>query len=189
MAGTGAVFMLLKNEGGEADRLVGGQTDVAKVVEIQRKNYEVSLRENGYWASEIEFRDSYDLDLEEILDYEKLFASLDVDLVRDLGLSDHVQVNAGTTDSIAAFLAAAPLEPGVAVTSLGSTLAIKMLSPKRVEDPALGLYSHRVGDVWLVGGALVLGGMFVMAYNVWKTAELGRRIAPTPVLEPAKESA
>ena len=34
MAGTGAVFMLLVNEGGEADRLVGGKTDVAKVVEI-----------------------------------------------------------------------------------------------------------------------------------------------------------
>jgi copper(I)-binding protein len=34
MAGTGAVFMLLKNEGGEADRLTGGQTDVADVVEI-----------------------------------------------------------------------------------------------------------------------------------------------------------
>jgi len=39
--------------------------------------------------------------------------------------------------------------------------------------------------VRLLGGLLVLGGMFVMAYNVWKTAELGRRIAPTPVLEPA----
>jgi copper(I)-binding protein len=34
MPGTGAVFMLLVNEGGEADRLVGGQTDVAEVVEI-----------------------------------------------------------------------------------------------------------------------------------------------------------
>ena len=34
MAGTGGVFMLLKNEGKEADRLIGGQTDVAKVVEI-----------------------------------------------------------------------------------------------------------------------------------------------------------
>lgn len=34
MAGTGAVFMLLVNDGGEADRLVGGKTDVAKVVEI-----------------------------------------------------------------------------------------------------------------------------------------------------------
>jgi copper(I)-binding protein len=34
MAGTGAVFMRLVNEGGEVDRLVGGQTEVAKVVEI-----------------------------------------------------------------------------------------------------------------------------------------------------------
>ena len=34
MAGTGAVFMLLVNKGGEADRLVGAKTDVAKVVEI-----------------------------------------------------------------------------------------------------------------------------------------------------------
>jgi copper(I)-binding protein len=33
-AGTGAVFMVLKNEGGEPDRLVGGKTDVARVVEI-----------------------------------------------------------------------------------------------------------------------------------------------------------
>jgi copper(I)-binding protein len=34
IAGTGAVFMVLKNEGGEPDRLVGGQTGVAEVVEI-----------------------------------------------------------------------------------------------------------------------------------------------------------
>jgi copper(I)-binding protein len=34
MPGTGAVFMLLRNRGLEADRLVGGQTDVANVVEI-----------------------------------------------------------------------------------------------------------------------------------------------------------
>jgi cytochrome c oxidase cbb3-type subunit 1 len=39
--------------------------------------------------------------------------------------------------------------------------------------------------VRLAGGLFVLGGMFVMAYNVWKTAELGRRIVPTPVLAPA----
>lgn len=33
-AGTGAVFLRLTNEGSEADRLVGGRTDVAEVVEI-----------------------------------------------------------------------------------------------------------------------------------------------------------
>jgi len=39
--------------------------------------------------------------------------------------------------------------------------------------------------VRLLGGLLVLGGMLIMAYNVWKTAELGRRIVVSPVLEPA----
>jgi cytochrome c oxidase cbb3-type subunit 1 len=39
--------------------------------------------------------------------------------------------------------------------------------------------------VRLVGGALVLAGMFVMAYNVWKTVEMGRRVTAVPVLEPA----
>jgi copper(I)-binding protein len=34
MAGTGAVFMRLVNQGGEADRLIGGTTDVAQTVEI-----------------------------------------------------------------------------------------------------------------------------------------------------------
>lgn len=45
-----------------------------------------------------------------------------------------------------------------AVTSLGSTLAIKLLSEARVDDARYGLYSHRLGDAWLVGGASNTGG-------------------------------
>ena len=73
-------------------------------------------------------------------------------------------VCAGTTDSIAAFLAGAPLEEGVAVTSLGSTLAIKMLLAKRIDDPSIGLYSHRIRDHWLVGGASNTGGAVLLNY-------------------------
>ncbi|MGX9355185.1 hypothetical protein ACS3SW_08500 [Roseobacteraceae bacterium S113] len=80
------------------------------------------------------------------------------------GLSFQTQVHAGTTDSIAAFLACAPLEPGVAVTSLGSTLAVKLLSPVRIDDPAIGLYAHRLGDLWLVGGASNTGGAVLKAH-------------------------
>ncbi|XP_051146451.1 D-ribulose kinase [Andrographis paniculata] len=64
----------------------------------------------------------------------------------------------GTTDSIAAFLAARATEPGKAVTSLGSTLAIKLLSTTRVDDARFGVYSHRLDDKWLVGGASNTGG-------------------------------
>ena len=39
--------------------------------------------------------------------------------------------------------------------------------------------------VRLLGGVLVTAGVFVMAYNVWKTVDGGRRIASQPILEPA----
>ncbi|MEO1391869.1 MAG: FGGY-family carbohydrate kinase [Cyanobacteria bacterium J06634_5] len=68
------------------------------------------------------------------------------------------QICAGTTDSIAAFLASGAQQPGEAVTSLGSTLVLKLLSPTPVDDPAFGIYSHRLGNLWLVGGASNTGG-------------------------------
>jgi len=43
------------------------------------------------------------------------------------------------------------LQVGQAVTSLGSTLAVKLLSETRVDDAAYGVYSHRLGAGWLVG--------------------------------------
>ena len=50
-------------------------------------------------------------------------------LVARIGLASNTIVCAGTTDSIVAFFAAATLKAGVAVT-LGSPLAVKMLSPE-----------------------------------------------------------
>lgn len=79
-------------------------------------------------------------------------------IARQLQIPLHCQVCAGTTDSIAAFLASGAAQPGEAVTSLGSTLVLKLLSETRVDDPASGIYSHRLGDLWLVGGASNTGG-------------------------------
>ncbi|PRQ45892.1 hypothetical protein RchiOBHm_Chr3g0496591 [Rosa chinensis] len=45
----------------------------------------------------------------------------------------------------------------IQVTSLGSTLAIKLLSTTRIEDARFGVYSHHLDDKWLVGGALNTG--------------------------------
>jgi len=74
------------------------------------------------------------------------------------GLQRDCVVCAGTTDSIAAFLASGAQSPGEAVTSLGSTLVLKLLSRTRVEDARFGIYSHRLGDLWLTGGASNTGG-------------------------------
>ncbi|XP_077246432.1 xylulose kinase-1 isoform X2 [Tasmannia lanceolata] len=74
------------------------------------------------------------------------------------GFANGCIVCTGTTDSIAAFLAAGATEPGKAVTSMGSTLAVKLLSTCRIDDARFGVYSHRLDDKWLVGGASNTGG-------------------------------
>lgn len=75
-----------------------------------------------------------------------------------LGFPSECDIVGGTTDSIAAFIASGANEIGQAVTSLGSTLAIKMLSETPVEDASRGIYSHRLpGGKWLVGGASNVG--------------------------------
>ncbi|GAP98664.1 FGGY-family carbohydrate kinase [Leptolyngbya sp. NIES-2104] len=68
------------------------------------------------------------------------------------------QICAGTTDSIAAFIASEAKESGDAVTSLGSTLVLKLLSETRIDRSEFGIYSHRYKDRWLVGGASNTGG-------------------------------
>lgn len=73
-------------------------------------------------------------------------------------LPSNCLVCTGTTDSIAAFLASGASKPGEAVTSLGSTLVLKLLSHTRVENARYGIYSHRLGDLWLTGGASNTGG-------------------------------
>jgi D-ribulokinase len=79
-------------------------------------------------------------------------------VAQELGLGSDCTICAGTTDSIAAFMASEVNTPGAAVTSLGSTLVIKLLSHQRVDDARYGIYSHRLGDMWLVGGASNTGG-------------------------------
>ena len=81
-----------------------------------------------------------------------------------LDLPKDCQICAGTTDSIAAFLASGAHRPGEAVTSLGSTLVLKLLSETRVDNSEYGIYSHRLGDLWLVGGASNSGGAVLQQF-------------------------
>jgi D-ribulokinase len=80
------------------------------------------------------------------------------------GFAPELVVRAGTTDSIAAFLASGATEMGDAVTSLGTTLAIKLLSSHRIDDQSRGLYSHYLHGQWLVGGASNSGGGVLLDY-------------------------
>ena len=89
-------------------------------------------------------------------------------------------VRAGTTDSIAAFIASGARQPGTAVTSLGSTLVLKLLSKTRVEDARYGVYSHRFGNLWLAGGASNSGGTVLRQFfDDAALATLSLQINPT----------
>src|SRR5512143_3662072 len=98
---------------------------------------------------------------------------------RYLGVDPACMVHAGTTDSIAAFLAAGVSGSGDAVTSLGSTLVLKLLSDKRVESTEHGVYSHWFGRRWLAGGASNAGGAVLRQFfDDRQLAALSERIDP-----------
>lgn len=98
---------------------------------------------------------------------------------RELGVNPDCLVRAGTTDSIAAFLAAGVDRPGEAVTSLGTTLVLKLLSETRVDDARFGVYSHWFGDLWLTGGASNAGGgVLRQHFTDDELDELSARIDP-----------
>ena len=86
------------------------------------------------------------------------FGLVDETIAHQFEFSTDVKVFAGTTDSNAGFLASGASQVGEGVTSLGTTLAIKLLSDKPVTDTSRGVYSHRIKDMWLPGGASNSGG-------------------------------
>ncbi|MEP7174681.1 MAG: FGGY-family carbohydrate kinase [Aestuariivirga sp.] len=86
------------------------------------------------------------------------------DIAEKFGLSKTLCIVAGTTDGCAAFLASGAAEPGDGVTSLGTTLTLKLLSDRPVFSPQYGIYSHRIGDQWLAGGASNSGGGVLWKY-------------------------
>ncbi|RCW81251.1 FGGY-family carbohydrate kinase [Phyllobacterium bourgognense] len=102
---------------------------------------------------------------------------------------------AGTTDGCASFLATGAKQHGEAVTSLGSTLVIKIASHRPIDAPQYGIYSHRVRDMWLAGGASNTGGAVIRSFFADdRLRELSAGVSPDqptgldyyPLLEPGE---
>ena len=105
--------------------------------------------------------------------------SITGEMAARLGLPADTAIVAGTTDGCAAFLASGASEPGDGVTSLGTTLTLKLLSETPVFAPDFGIYSHRIGDQWLAGGASNTGGAAIAAH--FSKDDIARL---TPLLDP-----
>jgi sugar (pentulose or hexulose) kinase len=107
------------------------------------------------------------------------FGTVDPAVADRLGLAPGCAVIAGTTDGCASFLATGAAEIGDGVSALGSTLTIKLLSDRPVSAPDHGVYSHRLGDIWLVGGASNSGGKALLRFlSAERMAELTPRLDP-----------
>jgi len=108
-----------------------------------------------------------------------IIAPISSEIAKTYGFPADTMVVAGTTDGVAAFLAAGGTVSGDAVTSLGSTLVLKMLSDMPVFSAQHGVYSHRLGNQWLVGGASNSGGATLLQY--FKIEQMREM---TPMLDP-----
>ncbi|RTZ76189.1 MAG: carbohydrate kinase [Gammaproteobacteria bacterium] len=104
---------------------------------------------------------------------------LQKDAAGETGLPRGCLVVAGTTDSTAAALAAGLTQPGDALTSLGSTLVTKVLLERPLAASQYGIYSHRIFDHWLAGGASNSGGRVLRQFfSDREIARLSERIVP-----------
>ncbi len=116
-------------------------------------------------------------------------------MASELELPLDTLIIAGTTDSTAAFLATGAKEIGDAVTSLGSTMVLKVIHHEPINDPRRGIYSQPLGEHWLVGGSSNSGGAVLKYFfSDEEMLELSQKINPEkptgldyyPLLEPGE---
>lgn len=101
------------------------------------------------------------------------------DLAARFSLPGSCQIVTGTTDGCASFLATGAAGVGDGVTALGTTLTLKILSDKPIFAPEFGIYSHRLGDQWLAGGASNSGGNVLLGFfTPQQIADLSTEINP-----------
>ncbi len=138
--------------------------------------YDVQERRWPEWLKDLEI----DMDvLPEVYPAGTVRGRVSPGMAKLLDLPNRPWVINGTTDSIAAFIAAGACRPGEGVTSLGSTIVLKTLSLTAIEDARHGIYSHRLGDLWLVGGASNCGGATLLQYFTERQlTELSSKIDP-----------
>lgn len=134
--------------------LLHGHLGISDYHNALKLGYDVEELKYPQWLENLHIP----IQLPEVLPPGTPIGKLTPEIAAKFGLRDDCIVCAGTTDSIAAFLASGAKSPGEAVTSLGSTLVLKLLSRTRIEDARYGIYSHRLGDLWLTGGASNTGG-------------------------------
>jgi D-ribulokinase len=142
----------------QADWIAGqfsGRFDISDESNALKTGYDAVVRA---WPDWIERAGVARGRLPTIVPVGSIIGDVTVEGSRRFGIPTRAVVVAGVTDGCAAFLATGAEGPGAAVTSLGSTLVLKLASEQPLFAPEYGLYSHRIGNMWLAGGASNTGG-------------------------------
>lgn len=140
--------------------LLHGQPGISDYHNALKLGYDVTQLRYPDWLTALDIAPL----LPEVVTPGTAISPIQSHVATELGLPPDCMIHAGTTDSIAAFLASGAISPGEAVTSLGSTLVLKLLSETPVDDTRYGIYSHRLGKLWLVGGASNTGGAVLQQF-------------------------
>lgn len=91
-----------------------------------------------------------------------VIGTLGKDIAQLLGLLKGVKVCAGITDGCASQVASGAMLPGQWNTTIGTTLVIKGVTSKAINDPAGRIYNHRHPQgFWMPGGAGNIGADWV----------------------------
>ena len=140
--------------------LLHGKLGVSDYHNALKLGYDVEALQYPQWLNKLQLS----IQLPKVVVPGNPIGELRSDIAAKYNFAKDCLVCAGTTDSIAAFIASGANSPGEAVTSLGSTLVLKLLSRTRVDNSQYGIYSHRFGDLWLTGGASNTGGAVLKEY-------------------------
>jgi sugar (pentulose or hexulose) kinase len=162
----------------QADWLLGrlcqryGVTDENNALKL---GYDPSVRRWPAWLDRLDVPHAL---LPEVLPPGQPIGTLDPCWCERWGFREGTRVLSGTTDSTAGFIATGAGN-GEAVTSLGSTLVLKVHADQPVFAPEYGVYSHRLGEHWLVGGASNSGGAVLRKYfKLPEIERLTKRLQP-----------
>ncbi|WP_157760447.1 FGGY-family carbohydrate kinase [Thiomicrorhabdus arctica] len=129
------------------------------------------------WVKKLLHSQNNQLTLPEVVKPGTNLGRLNAKITARYGFSESTSLHAGTTDSIAGFLASGADQIGDVVISLGSTLAIKVISDVPIFSSEFGIYSHRLKNNWLVGGASNSGGAILTEqYSMRQMAALIKAI-------------
>jgi sugar (pentulose or hexulose) kinase len=150
-----------------------GQLGVSDYNNALKLGYDAERLQYPAWLTDWRSHHAPQIQLPKVLAPGEVIGAVMPAIATKLNLNPDCLICAGTTDSTAAFLACLGNQPpmaGIGVTSLGSTLTIKVLAERPIANLAAGIYSHRLGDLWLVGGASNTGGAVLRQF--FKDAEL-----------------